>query len=94
MLKVRVKPGVTYGAGGKYQPGEELEVEEIAFASFGDKLELVALPVEVPEGINATPQAVELAMALGVDLRTITTGSGKDGRITVGDVKAAEGESG
>lgn len=48
-------------------------------------------PVEVAEEeeeVEATEAATELAEELGVDLGSVE-GSGKDGKITVGDVKAA-----
>jgi pyruvate/2-oxoglutarate dehydrogenase complex dihydrolipoamide acyltransferase (E2) component len=42
------------------------------------------------EGAEATGAAEELAAELGVDLATVT-GTGKDGKITVADVKAQAG---
>ena len=36
--------------------------------------------------VNATPAAIKLAEANGIDITTVT-GTGKDGRISVGDVK-------
>jgi hypothetical protein len=43
---------------------------------------------EQPAEIEATDTAVELAAANGVNLSTVT-GTGKDGRVTVGDVRNA-----
>lgn len=38
------------------------------------------------QGVNATDGAIEAAAELGIDI-TAVTGSGKDGRITKGDVE-------
>lgn len=46
-----------------------------------------------PSEVDATEGAEELAAELGIDLATVE-GTGKDGRITKGDVEAAAGESG
>lgn len=45
----------------------------------------------VPAGVDVTEAALELATEKGIDLTTVE-GTGKDGRITIDDVKAASGE--
>ena len=45
-------------------------------------------PQDPPDGVNATSKAVQLANARGVDL-TVIKGTGRGGRIGVGDVRAA-----
>ena len=67
-----------------FAPGEETEVTpEIAVY-----LQNTGFAVIVGPGpIEATPQATELAAQHGIDLSKVA-GSGTDGRILVGDVKA------
>jgi 2-oxoglutarate dehydrogenase E2 component (dihydrolipoamide succinyltransferase) len=43
-------------------------------------------PAEVKEEVDATPAAIELATEKGINLAQVK-GSGKNGRITLGDVK-------
>ena len=80
MRKVRVKAGCKYGAGAKHEAGTVLEVSEDEYIAFGDKFE------EVDEHPDATNGAVELAAELDIDLAAVV-GTGKDGRILVGDVR-------
>lgn len=91
-MKVKVKEGVTYGVAGRHGPGTVLDVSEVTYLAFQDKLDIVVPEPEAEP--NATPQAIELAKALGIDLASIREGTGKNGRITVGDVKVAEQENG
>lgn len=50
-----------------------------------EELEVIE-EVEISDGIDATPSARALATEYGVDL-SIVPGTGKDGRITRGDVE-------
>lgn len=91
-MKVKVKDGVKYGVGGKYAAGTVLEVTEAELSAFQDKLEPLAtanwpelVAFESPEPTEA---AKKFAAENGVDLTAIT-GTGKNERITLSDVKAA-----
>ena len=50
-----------------------------------EEAEAIEEEIEPNDGINATPGARELATEYGVDL-SIVPGTGRDGRITKGDV--------
>lgn len=89
----RVRPGFHHGAQGQYGPGAVVELTEAEAAGFLDKLELVAPP--------ASPETPELNISKGalkwleenhqeMDFSAIK-GTGKDGQITLADVKAAAG---
>jgi pyruvate/2-oxoglutarate dehydrogenase complex dihydrolipoamide acyltransferase (E2) component len=47
----------------------------------------IALPIPPPVAVDATDAAAELANEHGIDLATVK-GTGSNGRITVGDVRA------
>ena len=67
-----------------FAPGEETEV----LPHIAVYLQNTGFAVIVGAGpIEATPQATELATQHGIDLSKVA-GSGTDGRILVGDVKA------
>lgn len=83
MPTVRVKEGLSYGAGGKYPAGTVLEVTEAEVEAFGDKLEPV---VEATRVIIATDAAANLAEKRGIDL-TQVEGTGSGSKITLTDVK-------
>jgi len=51
-----------------------------------EEAEVIEEEVEPSNGIDATPSARALATEYGIDLSTIP-GTGKDGRITRGDVE-------
>lgn len=51
-----------------------------------EEVEIVEEEMEPDDGIDATPSARALATEYGIDLSTIP-GTGKDGRITRGDVE-------
>ena len=63
-----------------------------AVLSFEDPPFVAAEPIPQAEDaeVSATKEAEELAAELGVDLSQVQ-GSGKNGRITKGDVQAAAG---
>jgi 2-oxoglutarate dehydrogenase E2 component (dihydrolipoamide succinyltransferase) len=80
------------------EAGEVLELDEAEGADLvnSGNAELVteaAPPIsgpttESPPEVYATPAALEHAQALGVDIAAIR-GTGKDGKVTKGDVEAA-----
>lgn len=67
-----------------YQAGDELDVDATAAYYL---MECEAAVVIEPEEIDATSGATRLALENDVDLVKVV-GSGADGRILVGDVKA------
>jgi len=84
MFKARVKAG-KYGPGGIHPLGSIVDVTQAELDAFSDKLELIAEPAEPTAG------AAKLAEELNVDLSAVE-GTGKDGRITAGDVRKAAQE--
>lgn len=99
-VRVRVRPGcVHHKRGGpanrliRYEAGAELDVSDQSARVFASRLEVVAAKATDPEpegageGVLATDAAVALAAEHRLDLSLIE-GSGKDGKITLGDVRA------
>lgn len=90
---VRIKEGMTHrSVDGLLKGGDVAEVSEAEVVSFGDKFE----PLEAEEPsksaleVLATKAAREYAEEHGISLSLSSIqGTGKDGRITLADVKAA-----
>jgi len=82
MHTVKVKPGCTHRSG-QCVAGDVIQVTDAEFIAFGDKFER-GFHVETT---SATAAAMEFAEATGLDLSEVS-GSGRDGRITKGDVEA------
>lgn len=76
-MKVTIKPGLSHSV--RHFGGEVVEVTEDEFNAFGDKF--------IVPAIDATPEAWELAEQKGLDMRAVD-GSGKGGKILIGDVRA------
>ncbi len=94
----RVRPGFHHGAQGQYGPGAVVELTEAEAAGFLDKLELVAPPASrKPPELNISKGALKWLEENAPDLPPlgalsflgVTQGTGKDGQITLADVKAA-----
>ena len=101
MTLVRVKTGLSHA---HCTAGEVFDASPAEVVSFGDKFEMVetetasegvgevAVTAELGEsgvaiGDEATPAARRLADEAGLDLSGVH-GTGKDGRVTAGDVRA------
>ena len=83
--QARIKPDHSYRG---HNPGEELWVDEYELQSFDDLLE----DLQHVEIINATEEAEALAREYGKERNLVRVqGSGKDGRILIGDVEAILG---
>jgi hypothetical protein len=61
MAKYRVRPGVTFGAGGKFKPGTVVELRPEDAAAFLDKLQLVTGEKPAPAAKAPTGKKSEAA---------------------------------
>lgn len=80
---VKIKKGLTHRSG-TLKGGEVVEVSEAEVVSFGDKFELL----DNEEPVVPTDAAVAYAKEHDLDLSKVQ-GTGKDGRITLPDVRTA-----
>lgn len=100
-IELRVKPGKRhYERRGerasrrliRREAGDTFLGTETMLEHFGDRLERVrgasGPEPDVPESVNATDAAVELAAEHGIDMADVE-GTGEDGRILKSDVEAA-----
>lgn len=93
----RVRPGFHHGAQGQYGPGDVVKLTEAEAIGFQDKLELVISPTEETPEVNISKSALkwleehvpDLPLQVALGFLGITQGTGKDGQITLADVKAA-----
>jgi pyruvate dehydrogenase E2 component (dihydrolipoamide acetyltransferase) len=82
------KAGLDLGTMQGSGPGGRILAADVAAVVAGAAAPLPLPDAEAAEGRNATPVAIKLAAALGLDPRHLT-GSGPQGRITQSDVLAA-----